>query len=93
MIPNPLADVLKRHCNVNAFVKNWPQHLSDELNSYENPLQAQNFKNQLFKIITEKSIDTQEYEHLTGEDVDSQEDLLIWLKQLWRLLYGVSESP
>ena len=93
MVPNPLASVLKRHCNVNGFVKDWPQFLVEELANHNNPEHAMAFKEQLFNAIVKRSIGIEEYEKLTGEDFDSEDALVAWLRELWIILYGDFEPP
>jgi hypothetical protein len=84
-IPHPLSDFLESYCNVNAFsVRN----LSDDLHTSIHPDIAEKFRLQLFEAINEKSITPEQYELLTGEDFDTQDDLDAWLRRLWDDLYG-----
>lgn len=51
---------------------------------YGFPYDADLFKKQLRDAIDKKSITTKQYEQLTDEDFDSEEDLLAWLEELWQ---------
>lgn len=83
-IPNPLADLLKSYCNVNAVSIS---DLTQDLRTSINPEIAKKFRQQLADAISEKTISPEQYESLTGEDFDTQEDLNLWLQELWNELF------
>jgi hypothetical protein len=87
-LPEPLASILRRHCNVNAFSDNWPDALKRELNYAGDPERAALFREQLAHAILHNAITPEQYEELTGEDFDTQEELNRWLHELWGDLYG-----
>ena len=85
-VPQPMRDILRRYCNVEA-----PEALSSlkrMLARSESAQRAALFRDQLEQTIREARITPEEYEALTGEDFDSQQELLTWLRQLWEQLYG-----
>jgi hypothetical protein len=88
LVPDPLGSLLKRHCNVNGFEYGWHEIMLRELTDSGDIVKAQLFKRQLSEAITQESITLDEYEALTREDFDTQEDLTKWLKSIWKLLYG-----
>ena len=87
-VPNPLASILERHLNVNAFIKNWPEFIKAELAGRTDPNEANLFRNQLAEAILHKRMTPAQYEKLTGEDFDTPDDLNAWLRELWKELYG-----
>lgn len=87
-IPEVLADVLRRHANVNAFTKDWPQAMRLELFSSNNPEREQLFRCQLAEAILNDTITPAQYERLTDEDFDTPEDFQNWLLTVWKALYG-----
>jgi hypothetical protein len=81
-----MRDILRRYCNVEA-----PEALGSLKQMLTRPESAQRaalFRDQLERTIQEARITPEEYEALTGEDFDSQQELLAWLRQLWGQLYG-----
>lgn len=86
-IPEPLAHFLETYCDVNAV-------MLDELKTYvKNTLSSertQEFRRQLAYAIINNSITTEQYEKLTGEDFDTQEDLNAWLKEIWENIFGTA---
>lgn len=83
-IPDPLADLLKSYCNVNAVSID---DLTHDLRTSINPEIAKKFREQLANAILNKTISPEQYESLTGEDFDTQEDLDSWLQELWNELF------
>jgi hypothetical protein len=47
------------------------------------PYNVEEFKSQLREAIDDRLISLEEYEELTEEDFDSQEDLQAWLEEFW----------
>jgi len=81
-----MRDILRRYCNVEA-----PEALSSLKEMLARPESAQRaalFREQLEQVIREATITPEEYEAVTGEDLDSQQALLARLRQLWDQLYG-----
>ena len=83
-IPDPLADLLKSYCNVNAVSIS---DLTHDLRTSINPEIAKEFRQQLADAIRKKTISPDQYESLTGEDFDTQEELNSWLQELWNELF------
>lgn len=90
-VPEPLAHLMERQLNVNAFRKDWPELFKAELAGLTDPTAAAAFRNQLAEAILHNRMTPEQYEKLTGEDFDTPEDLNAWLRELWKLLYG--EQP
>jgi hypothetical protein len=44
---------------------------------------VEEFKSQLREAIDDRLISLEDYEELTEEDFDSQEDLQAWLEEFW----------
>ena len=84
-IQDPLADLLKSYCNVNAVSIG---DLTNDLRTSINPEIAKEFRQQLADAISKKTISREQYELLTGEDFDTQEELNLWLQELWNELFG-----
>lgn len=82
----PLADMLHRYFNVNSFNSRWPDNLKIELS--KNPQKAEQFRRQLADAILHDTITPEQYEQLTDEDFDTQEELSKWLASIWHKLYG-----
>ena len=80
-IQEPLKTVLKKYCHVETYD---PQLLRNAVSTGQGfPYDADLFKAQLRDAIDTRSITPQEYEALTEEDFDTQEDLQAWLEELW----------
>ena len=80
-IKEPLKTVLQKYCQVECYD---PQLLREAVSTGKGfPYDAELFKAQLREAIDMKLISPQEYESLTEEDFDSQEDLQVWLEELW----------
>ena len=92
-LPTLLADVLHRYANVNAFTADWPNKLKAELFDPRFPERAPLLRRQLAEAILEQTITPAEYERLTGEDFDSQDELDEWLREFWRAIFGNETIP
>lgn len=85
-LPQPMRDILRRYCNIEA-----PEALGSLKQMLARPELAPRaalFRDQLEQTIREAKVTPEEYEALTGEDFDSQQELLAWLRKLWGQLYG-----
>lgn len=81
-IKEPLRTVLKKYCHVECYDS---QLLRNAIISGQGfPYDANLFREQLREVIDTRSITTKQYEQLTEEDFDSQNDLMEWLEELWR---------
>jgi hypothetical protein len=87
-IPEPLAGILRTYFDVNAFTSEWPQSLQRELGRPESSQREQMFRRQLAEAVVDRNIKPEDYEKLTGEDFDTQDDLQKWLQEVWKRLYG-----
>ncbi len=80
-IKEPLRTVLRKYCQVECYDS---RLLREAINSGQGfPYDVELFKSQLREAIDMKLISPGEYEELTEEDFDSQEDLQVWLEELW----------
>lgn len=80
-LKEPLRTVLKKYCHVECYD---PQLIRELITTGEGfPYDVALFKAQLREAIDNKLISTGEYEELTEEDFDSQEELQIWLEEFW----------
>ena len=87
-VPEPLASILYTHFDVNAFTPDWPTSLQHELARPESREREQMFRRQLADALLHRSITIEDYERLTGEDFDTEDDLQRWLAEVWKRLYG-----
>ncbi|SHO59173.1 hypothetical protein [Vibrio quintilis] len=79
-IKEPLHTVLVKYCDVECYD---PQFIRESIISGRGfPYDAELVKNQLREVIDNQSMSPDEYEQLTKEDFDSQEDLFAWLEEL-----------
>ena len=83
-IPDPLADLLKSYCNINAVSIS---DLTHDLHNSINSEIVKEFRQQLADAINKKTISLKQYEELTGKDFDTQEELNLWLQELWNELF------
>lgn len=83
-VPEPMASLLAAHCNVEALdlIPDLREYLQRPGNT-EAPL----FRRQLAHAILNSTIKPREYERLTNQDFDSQQELDTWLRQLWSGLF------
>ena len=80
-IKETLKTVLRKYCQVECYD---PKLLRDAISSGQGfPYDIDLFKSQLREAIDLQLISPEEYEELTEEDFDSQEDLQVWLEELW----------
>ena len=85
-IPEPLGKVLEAYCHVNATnIDMLSEHYSNPDWSYCKP---EIFRAQLLSVIRERSILRNEYESLTCEDFDSDDELYEWLVEIWETATG-----
>ena len=79
-IKEPLKTILRKYCQVECYD---PQLLKETIATGNGfPYDGEMFKCQLRVAIDSQLISPEEYESLTEEDFDSQEDLQVWLKEL-----------
>lgn len=83
-----VKDILHRHANANAFTADSINQLKRELFSPKFPERAQMFRREFAQVILQEKLTPVEYEQITGEDFDTQEELNIWLRELWRDIFG-----
>lgn len=86
--PDLLTDTLHTFFDVNGFGEGWLERLKSYLNNPAFPNRAEQFKHELAEAVLLHTITPAEYERLTNEDFDSQEDLETWLREVWQHLYG-----
>lgn len=80
-INEPLKTILRKYCQVECYD---PKLLRDAIKTGRGfPYDVELFKAQLREAIDLKLISPAEYEELTDEDFDSQEELQSWLEELW----------
>ena len=77
-IKEPLKTVLRKYFHIESYDS---QFLRNVMNTGESlPYDIALFKAQLREAIDMKLISPEEYENLTEEDFDSQDDLQCWLE-------------
>jgi len=80
-IKEPLKTVLRKYCHVECYD---PKLIRDAIISGKGfPYNLEEIKSQLREAIDNRLISLEEYEELTEEDFDSQEDLQAWLEEFW----------
>lgn len=80
-IKEPLRTILRKYCHVECYD---PRLIREAIITGKGfPYDAALFKAQLREAIDNRLISTAEYEELTEEDFDSQEDLQLWLEQFF----------
>jgi hypothetical protein len=80
-IKEPLKTILRKYCHVECYD---PQLIREVISTAKGfPYDVELFKAQLREAIDNKLISPEEYEELTEEDFDSQEDLQVWLEEFW----------
>jgi len=80
-IKEPLKRVLSTYCDVNAI------ELINEISRSLNANDLELFKVQLIEAIAEESISVAEYERLTSDDLETPQDLKLWLIELWETVF------
>lgn len=88
-IPEPLKSILNDYCHVE-----W----AEEMNELPNDIQkedwaydASTFKYQLREAVHHLGFSLEEYENVTGEDFDTEEELVERLKGIWRISFPGEE--
>lgn len=80
-IKEPLKTILRKYCHVECCD---PQLIREAISTGKGfPYDVQLFKAQLREAIDNNLISTADYEELTEEDFDSQEELQAWLEEFW----------
>ena len=80
-IKEPLKTILKKYCHVECYDPNLIREAIITGKGF--PYDVELFKTQLREDIDYKLISTNEYEELTEEDFDSDEDLQLWLEKFF----------
>lgn len=85
-IPEPLHKILESYCHVNATnVELLAIHCKRDDWSYCTP---DLFKDQLWSVIQRRSCTVAEYNEVTKEEFDSEEELYDWLVEVWNQTVG-----
>jgi hypothetical protein len=84
-IPQPLRDILRRYCNVEAPEARCA--LGAMLARPGSARRAALFREQLERAMRDPDLTPPPYEALTGEAFDSPQAVHAWLQQLWNELY------
>lgn len=80
-IKEPLKTVLRKYCHVECYN---PQLIREAvISGHGFPYDIMLVKAQLREAIDNQLITPEEYEELTDEDFDSQQDLQLWLERLF----------
>ncbi len=80
-IPKPLDRILEAYCHVNATnIELLSVHCKKEDWSYSKPKE---FEDQLRQVILERSISRSEYDLITSEEFDTDDQLYEWLTEVW----------
>ncbi|MCL1038701.1 hypothetical protein L2750_16350 [Shewanella submarina] len=85
-VSKPLDRVLEVYCHVNAInIELLAEHCKKEDWSYASPME---YKDQLRDAISKHSISVAEYDRITQEEFDSEEELYAWLTEVWDKTIG-----
>ncbi|MEJ2611279.1 MAG: XkdX family protein [Candidatus Thiodiazotropha sp.] len=90
-IKEPLRSILEKYCHVECYD---PMLIREIVRTGKGfPYDVELVKNQLREAIDKKLISPEEYEELTEEDFDTQDDLLAWLEEfLSELPFGTPSA-
>ena len=89
-LQEPISHFLKTYCIVEApDIVKLKKYVQSSIESERTLL----FRDQLADAIVNNSITPEQYEKITGEDFDSQEDLNKWLKELWNNIFNDEPIP
>ena len=86
--PELLESVLRRYFHVEVLSGDWQEVLQRELNFVGAPTRAAEFRRQLSDAILKRSITPAEYERLTEDELETQDEVEERLMYLWMGLYG-----
>ena len=92
-VPDPLAEYLKTYCNVNAMemVAMLREDLQTGAIKQED---AEMFQQQLAIAIVKERMTPTQYQQLTGDnEYNTIDELNVWLRELWVVLYGEQLQP
>lgn len=84
-IAEPLKSILNDYCHVE-----WAEEMSELPNDLEKEdwaYDAQLFKSQLKSALTQSNFSLSDYEKVTGEDFDSEDELQERLKEIWNVAF------
>lgn len=86
---NLLQDVLRRYYHVEVLgADNWVQDLLSFLRATKFPCREKEFRHQLAYAILNKTISPSQYEKLTDLELETNEEVVKELTELWTYLYG-----
>lgn len=80
------------YCHVNALGPDWQGELRRTLENLRDQNISKKFKFQLAQAITNDTISAEEIEYETGLDLETEDEKIAWLTNLWRHLYD-TEPP
>ncbi len=86
-ISEMMSRILRSHFDVNGFDSEWLDDLKKTLNAPNFPNRSAEFQNELAHAILHHHISLQQYEKLTGQDFDEEQDLEDWVREVWTMLY------
>ena len=87
-VPEPLAAIFYTYLDVNGFTEHWRDSLKHGVSQLPMEGGGDLFRNQLADAILHQTVTPENYEKLTGQTFDAQQDLQKWLLELWEVLYG-----
>lgn len=83
-----LKHILETYCHVEYFTDDW-ESVKRFLNHPNFPDRNAEFKKELAQAIIEHTISTKEFEKLTAEEYETQEEVDSFLiREVWQPLYG-----
>lgn len=86
--PDLLESALERYCHVESLGSDWQECLKRELAHPRFPHRPKEFRHQLAYAILNKTISPSQYEGLTDLELETDEEVVQELKELWADLYG-----
>ena len=85
-LEDPLKRIFSIYCNVNSL--DMVNLIAENLHAYD----KEKVREQLKDAIENNTISPLEYEAVTGDEYATQEELIVWLKEVWNIAFGESSK-
>lgn len=86
--PDYLESVLRRYYHVESLGQYWQEDLKRELAAPKLPKREKEFRHQLAYAILNQTISPSRYEKLTDMELETNEEVVKELTELWMHMYG-----